>query len=93
MNDRVATAISKTGTIAGGYLVAWAYRCHSHGESLASKRALFVFALLLGSFAVALAWQGVSKVRYWSWTMTFIGFSLSLVVVSIAVVTVIRLTV
>jgi hypothetical protein len=92
MSDRLATAISKTGTIAGGYVFAWADRCHSQGESLASKRALFGVARLLVSFAVALAWQGVSKVRYWSWLMTFLGFSLSLVVVSIAVVTVLRLT-
>jgi hypothetical protein len=85
--------MTKTGTIAGLYFSVWLYRFHSQGGSLSSKRALVGVALFLVSFAVALAWQGVSKVKFWSWWMTFLGFGLSLGVVSIALVVVVRLIV
>ena len=88
MSDRLAAALTKTGTIVGGYISAWMYRCHSQGDALSSKRALFGVGLFLVSLAVALAWQGVSKVRYWSWWMTFLGFTLSVIVLSIALVAV-----
>ena len=92
MSDRLAVAMTKTGTIAGGYFAVLVYRLHSQGDSLFSKRALYAVALVLVSFAVALTWQGVSKVNCWSWWMTFLGFTLSLVVVSIALIAVVRLT-
>jgi hypothetical protein len=90
MSDRLAAAMTKTGTIAAGYLTAWVYRCQSQGDSLSPQRVLFGVVLFFLSFAVALAWQGISKVRYWSRGTTFLGFTLSMVVVCIAVVTAIR---
>jgi hypothetical protein len=90
MRYRLAVAMSKTGTIAAGFLCAWVYRFRSHGESLTSLRVLFGVALFLLSFALTLVWQSVSKVRSWSWLTTFAGFSLSAVVVCIAMVVVIR---
>jgi hypothetical protein len=86
----MTTALMKTGVIAIVYFSAWAYRCLSRGDSLSSKRVVYGAALILMTFAVASAWQAASKVKGWSWWMTFLGFTLSLVFVSIAVVAVVR---
>ena len=85
MRKETAAAIGKTGAIATGYFSAWLYRCYSHGESLFSTRVQIGAVLLFASFTLALAWQATSKVKRWSWLMTFIGFNLSLVVLCIAV--------
>lgn len=91
MTERTTAAIRKTGAIAIVYFSAWAYRCHSRGTLLSFKRVLSGAAVILMSWAVVLAWQAAGKVKGWSWWMTFLGFTLSLIAVSIAVTAVVRM--
>lgn len=90
MTDRTATALMKTGLIAVAYFCALAYRQHARGELLSSRRPWYGAALVLASFVVAMTWQAMSKVRNWSWWMTFLCFTLSLIIVTIATVSVFR---
>jgi hypothetical protein len=90
MGDRLAGAATKTGAIAAFYLAGWVYRCQARGDTLSSRRMIYGAALLILAFAAALAWQAASKVRGWSWSMTFLGFTLTLVVVCVVLVAVVR---
>jgi hypothetical protein len=78
--------------IAIGYFSAWVYRCHSRGDSLSLRRVLYGAALFLASLALAWVWQATSKAKDWSWWMAFMGFSLSLGIVSVAVIAFFRAT-
>lgn len=88
----MSTAFLRTGVVAVGHLSFWTYRCLSRGEALSSKRLLYGVLLILASFVVVLTWQqAVSKVKGWSWWMTFLGYTLSMIFVSIVVATGLRL--
>ena len=91
VTDRNSKALMKTGAIAVLYYCALAYRYHARGELRSSKRVLlYGAAFMLVSFAVAMTWQATSQVKNCSWWMTFLGFTLSMVVVSVATVVVFR---
>jgi hypothetical protein len=90
MSDRLTAGLAKTGTIAAGYFAAWVYRCQSRGDSLSSKRVYYGAAVVAVAFAIAMAWQAASNLKGWSWGMSFLGFTLSLVIVCVAVVIVVR---
>jgi hypothetical protein len=90
MPDKTVSVLMRTGTIALGFLFAWLYRLHSRGDSLTSKRVLYGVLMLLAAFLLAVAWQARSKVPLWSWWMTFLAYTASLIGISLATVVVVK---
>jgi hypothetical protein len=85
MGGRIVEAAARHSVVAAAYFGFLMYRLHSRGGVEPRTLWLVVFVLLL-ALMLATAWQASSRTARWSWSMTVLGYTLSLSAISVAVV-------